>query len=82
MMLKMKEGRTPQQACEDALRMIVDKYRKVNPEFFPGEKFVAINKYGEMGCATMKGTGNPQMSVRTENGFSKYNGIVAYPGVL
>jgi hypothetical protein len=35
-----------------------------------------------MGCATMKGTGNPQMSVRTENGFSKYNGIVAYPGVL
>jgi N4-(beta-N-acetylglucosaminyl)-L-asparaginase len=82
MVLKMKEGRTPQQACEDALQMIVDKYRKVNPEFFPGEKFVAINKYGEMGGATMKGTGHPQMSVRTENGFSKYNGIVAYPGVL
>ena len=80
MLLKMKEGRTPQQACEDALHMIIDKYRNVNPGFYPSEKFVAINKYGELGCATMIGKSNPQMSVRTENGFSKYEGIVAYPG--
>jgi N4-(beta-N-acetylglucosaminyl)-L-asparaginase len=80
--LRMKEGRTPQQACEDALNMIVEKYKKVNPDYFPGEKFVAINKYGETGCAAMKGNRNPQMSVRTENGFSKYDGIVAYPGKL
>ncbi len=80
MVLRMREGRTPQQACEDALKMIVEKYKKVNPDYFPGEKFVAINKSGETGCATMKGSGNPQMSVRTENGFSKYDGIVAFPG--
>ena len=78
--LKMKEGRTPQQACEDALHMIIDKYSKINPEYFPGEKFVAINKSGEVGCATTKGSRNPQMSVRTENGFSRYDGTVAYPG--
>jgi N4-(beta-N-acetylglucosaminyl)-L-asparaginase len=77
--LKMKEGRTPQQACEDALHMIADRYRKVNPDFFPSEKFVAINKYGELGCATMKGKGNPQMSLRTEKGFNRYDGTVAYP---
>jgi N4-(beta-N-acetylglucosaminyl)-L-asparaginase len=80
--LKMKEGRTPQQACEDALIMIAEKYKKVNPDYFPDEKFVAINKYGELGCATMKGKLNPQMSVRTENGFSKFSGIIAYPGKL
>lgn len=82
MVLKMKEGHSPQQACEDALHMIAEKYKKVNPEYLPGEKFVAINKYGEMGCATMKGTRNPQMSVSTENGFSKFDGIIAYPGKL
>ena len=80
MVLKMKEGRTPQQACEDALKMIVDRYKKVNPDFFPSEKFVAMNKYGELGCATMTGSRNPQMSVRTEKGYSRFEGIVAYPG--
>jgi hypothetical protein len=60
--------------------MIIDKYKNVNQGFYPAEKFVAINKYGELGCATMIGKSNPQMSVRTENGFSKYEGIVAYPG--
>jgi N4-(beta-N-acetylglucosaminyl)-L-asparaginase len=78
--LKMKEGRTPQQACEDALNMITGHYKKVNPDFFPSEKFVAINKYGESGCATMKGKSMPQMSVRTEKGFSKFEGTVAYSG--
>ncbi len=78
MVLRMKEGRTPQQACEDALQMIVDRYRKVNPDFFPGEKFIAINKYGDLGCATMKGNRKPQMSVRVEKGFSRFDGTIAY----
>lgn len=80
MILRMKEGRSPQQACEDALQMIVDKYKKVNPDFLPSEKFVAINKYGELGCATMKGTRYPQMSVMTEKGFTRFDGTIAYPG--
>jgi N4-(beta-N-acetylglucosaminyl)-L-asparaginase len=77
--LRMKDGRTPQQACEDALQMIVNRYKKVNPDFFPSEKFVAINKFGDLGCATMKGTQNPRLSVRTEKNFNKYEGIVAFP---
>jgi len=79
MVLKMKEGRTPQQACEDALHMIIDRYKKVNPGFYPGEKFVAINRYGELGCATMRSNRNPEMSVRTEKGYIRYEGSVAYP---
>ena len=79
MVLKMKEGLSPQQACEEALHMIMDKYRKVNSGFYSSEKFVAMNKYGEMGCATMIGERNPQMSVRTEKGFSRYEGKIAYP---
>ena len=77
--LKMKEGRTPQQACEDALQMIVERYKKVNPDYFPSEKFIAINRSGEIGCATMKGKSNPMASVRTEKGFNKLEGIVSYP---
>ena len=78
--LRMKEGRTPQQACEDALRMIVDRYRNVNPDYYPSEKFIAINNIGEIGCATMRGNIKPQMSIRTEKGYSRYEGIVAFPG--
>ena len=80
MVLRMKDGRSPQQACQDALQMIVDRYKKVNPDYFPSEKFVAINKYGEIGCATMKGSRNPQMSLRSDKGYSRYDGIIAYPG--
>jgi hypothetical protein len=60
--------------------MIVDRYRKVNPDFFPSEKFVAINKYGETGCATMKGSRKPQMSVMNEKGYSRFEGTVLFPG--
>ncbi len=77
--LRMREGRSPQQACEDALQMIVDRYKKVNPEFYPSEKFVAINRYGETGCAIMRSNRNPRMSVMTSKGYSRYEGIIAFP---
>jgi N4-(beta-N-acetylglucosaminyl)-L-asparaginase len=80
MVMRMKEGRTPQQACEDALKMIIDRYKNVNPDFYPSEKFVAINKYGELGCATMIGSRNPQMSVMTEKGYNRFDGTIGYPG--
>jgi N4-(beta-N-acetylglucosaminyl)-L-asparaginase len=75
--MRMKEGRSPQEACEDALNMIVDKYKKVNPDFYPSERFVAINKYGEFGCASMRGRRNPQMSVMNTDGYFKHEGTVA-----
>ena len=76
MVLRMKDGLSPQQACEEALQMIIDKYKKVNPGFFPSEKFVAINKAGEYGCAMMKGDWKPQMSVQNDKGYMKYEGTV------
>ncbi len=72
--MRMKDGRTPQQACEDALQMIIDKYKKVNPNFFPGEKFVAINKNGEFGSASMPSERLPKMSIMNPDGFSVYEG--------
>lgn len=76
--LKMKEGRTPQQACEDAMKMIADKYKKVNPNFFPGEHFVAINKKGEYGCARMSGRRISRMSVMNNSGYQKYEGTIVF----
>jgi len=70
------KGKGDRAACEDALQMIIDKYKKINPEFFPSEKFVAINKSGETGCATMRGRGKPKMSVMNKNGLTKYEGTV------
>jgi len=72
--MRMKEGRSPQQACVDALQMIVDKYRKINPDFYPGEKFVAINKKGEFGCASMRGRRSPVITVMNQSGLSYYEG--------
>jgi N4-(beta-N-acetylglucosaminyl)-L-asparaginase len=78
--LMMKAGRSPRQACEDAMQMIADHYRKVNPDYLPVEKFVAINKSGETGCAMMKGTSKPAMSVRTEAGYNKQEGNIVFQG--
>ncbi|MBN1223214.1 MAG: N(4)-(beta-N-acetylglucosaminyl)-L-asparaginase [Candidatus Aminicenantes bacterium] len=77
--MRMKEGRTPQQACEDAMKMIADKYKSIGSDYLPGEKFVAINKKGEMGCAGMRGSIPPQMSVMTSAGFALHKGTIVFP---
>ncbi len=76
--LRMKEGRTPQQACEDALRMIVDKYKKISPKFFPIEHFIAINKKGEYGCSIISGPKPGRMSVMNESGFTIHEGSFVF----
>lgn len=76
--LRMKDGRTPQQACEDGMKMIADKYKKVNPNFFPSENFVAINKKGEVGCARMRGRRGSRMSVMNASGYNIYKGTVVF----
>ena len=72
--MRMKDGRTPQEACEDAIQLIKDKYRNVNPDFVPPEKFVAINKAGEYGAAWMGIPGTPRMSVRNGDGLVVFEG--------
>lgn len=72
--MRMAAGRSPQEACEDALEMIRRKYRTVNPDFMPGEKFVAINKAGEVGAAWSYDEGRPRMAVRTADGADVFTG--------
>lgn len=76
--MRMREGRTPQQACEDAMKMIVDKYKKVNPNFFPSEKFVALNKKGEYGCAYLIHKKPAKMYVANEDGIKVHIGSAVY----
>ncbi|MGD2123316.1 MAG: N(4)-(beta-N-acetylglucosaminyl)-L-asparaginase [Gemmatimonadota bacterium] len=72
--MRMREGRTPQQACEDAIDMIVDRYRAIGNDFVPGEKFVAINKAGEFGCSSMPSGRNARMTVMHTGGLETYEG--------
>ncbi|MDX1578610.1 MAG: isoaspartyl peptidase/L-asparaginase, partial [Gemmatimonadota bacterium] len=73
---RMGAGRTPQQACEDAVAMIRHKYRNVNPDFIPSEKFVAIDKAGDYGCAWMPfRDSRPRMAVANTEGISIYEGV-------
>jgi N4-(beta-N-acetylglucosaminyl)-L-asparaginase len=72
--MRMRDGRTPQQACEDAIDMIVDRYRAVGIDYVPGEKFVAINKAGEYGCSSMPSGRNARLTVRHPGGLEVYEG--------
>ena len=73
---RMAAGRTPQQACEDASDMIRHKYRNVNPDFVPGEKFVAINKLGEWGVAQMPfRNARPRITVANASGIEVHEGV-------
>ncbi|MCP5108869.1 MAG: hypothetical protein GY950_36130, partial [bacterium] len=76
--MRMRDGRTPQQACEDAVKMIVDKYKKVNPEFFPWEKFIALNKKGEYGCAFLIEEKPAKMCIANRDGIKIHTGSVLY----
>jgi len=72
--MKMREGRTPQEACEDAMKMIKHKYRYVNIDYCPGEKFIAINKKGEVGCCRMPSKRAAKMTVANDDGINIYEG--------
>jgi N4-(beta-N-acetylglucosaminyl)-L-asparaginase len=71
---QMRAGRSPQQACEDANQLILDKYKAIGSDYVPGEKFVAINKAGEYGCSGMKLGSNPKMAVMTSDGLKIHEG--------
>jgi N4-(beta-N-acetylglucosaminyl)-L-asparaginase len=77
--MRMRDGRSPQQACEDAIEMIVDRYRAIGNDFIPGEKFVAINKDGEVGCASMGYGGRaPALTLQSGDGQTRYAGNALY----
>jgi N4-(beta-N-acetylglucosaminyl)-L-asparaginase len=77
--MRMRDGRTPQQACEDAIEMIVGRYRAIGNEYVPGEKFVAMNKDGEYGCAWMGYSSElPSLTVHHAGGLEEYTGTTFY----
>lgn len=79
--MRMREGRSPQEACEDAIEMIVDRYRAIGNGFVPAEKFVALNKDGEYGCAGMAIGGAIRMTARHGQGMDVHTGSRRYaPG--
>jgi N4-(beta-N-acetylglucosaminyl)-L-asparaginase len=71
---RMRQGRSPQEACEDALRAIDARYAAAGIDYRPGEKFVAINRDGAFGCAWNIGDGQPAMSVMDTAGYRRYEG--------
>ncbi len=77
--MRMKDGRSPQQACDDAVNMIAERYQAVGLDYLPGEKFVAINVEGAYGCTATSGQRPPRVTVRNQSGSSIYEGSIAFP---
>lgn len=73
---KMRDGLSPQEACEAACQRIIDiNGGPANCDF--NDKFVAVNKSGEVGCASIKASWDnkaPELAYITPNGFKVYKG--------
>lgn len=68
---KMREGMSPQQACEYALQRIVEVNNgKVNFNV----KFVAVNKKGQVGCVQLRKVTETNCSFITPDGFKAFKG--------
>jgi N4-(beta-N-acetylglucosaminyl)-L-asparaginase len=78
--MRLSEGRSPQDACHDAMQMIAERYRAVGLDYMPGEKFIAINKDGEYGCVQTSASRPPRMTVRNASGSTIHEGGIV-PGV-
>jgi N4-(beta-N-acetylglucosaminyl)-L-asparaginase len=78
MVMRMKEGRSPQQACDDAVHLIASKYKAIGSDFVPGETFRAINKKGEYGCARMVSDSKATMSVINSSGHHIHEGTLHF----
>jgi N4-(beta-N-acetylglucosaminyl)-L-asparaginase len=72
---RMRSGLSPQKACEAACQRIIDiNGGAANVDF--NDKFVAVNKSGEVGCASILSIGGagPKLAYYTNRGFKVYEG--------
>jgi hypothetical protein len=71
----MRQGRSPQEACEAVCRRIVEVNGGMDNVDF-NDKIVAINKDGEAGCAAILGSSQspPTASVITADGIRVIRG--------
>jgi len=74
----MRQGMSPQKACEEVcLRIIrINGGQNNVRELGFNDKFVAVNKNGDVGCAAIRGSQNnlPTLSLIDTTGFHVYNG--------
>ena len=72
---KMRAGLSPQEACEAACQRIIDINGGADKVDF-NDKYVAVNKNGEVGCASILqiGGGQPTLSYFNKNGFQILHG--------
>ncbi len=76
----MRQGKTPQQACEAACRRIIDVnggIEQIKKSRY-NDKFIAVNKQGEVGCAEIIGSRRnpPQLAYINPSGFHVYDGSI------
>jgi N4-(beta-N-acetylglucosaminyl)-L-asparaginase len=69
---KMREGMSPQQACEYACQRIIDMH---NGKVDFNDKFIAVNKQGDVGCAQLQQAQGINCSYITEDGIQGINGL-------
>ena len=71
----MKQGKSPQEACEAICERIVEINGGKDKVDF-NDKFVAINKDGELGCASIRGSKDrkPELSYISSDSFKVYQG--------
>jgi len=72
---RMRSGMSPQEACEAICQRIIDiNGGPENVDF--NDKFVAVNKEGEVGCAAIRGRKNnkPIVAYINEDGFKTVKG--------
>ena len=72
---KMRAGLSPQEACESICKRIIDiNGGSQNVDF--DDKFIAVNKDGEVGCASIQGSDDnlPTLAYWNSEGFQVYEG--------
>ncbi len=60
----MRNGRSPQEACEDVCKRIIDINGGPSKVDF-NDKIVALSKSGEVGCAAIRGERGQEPEVAT-----------------
>lgn len=72
----MRNGMSPSDACLEACKRIVEINQRQGIKIDFQDKFIAVNKKGEVGCAAIKGSKrNPPLVA-----FSNADGFTAIPG--
>jgi hypothetical protein len=72
----MRQGMHPTKACLEACKRIVEINERRGVKIDFNDKFVAVNKKGEVGCAAIKGSKKhpPMVAFTNPDGFTAMAG--------